>query len=460
MGSEATQFDPASFRDPSGSVFTQDGTLYRTITHGYKTHFEQAESSGLYESLIKDGMLISHTSADVQLPENDEVWKVIAPERIDFISYPYEWCFSELQDAALLTLDIQLRALENGMTLKDATAFNVQFHQGKPIFIDTLSFETYVEGAPWQAYRQFCEHFLAPLALMSYGDVRLNQLLRVFLDGVPLELTGSLLPRRSYLSPSLLMHIHLHAKGQRKYEHAQKKPEVKISRHNLLALIDNLRSIVRKLRPKNQKTEWGNYYEDTNYTKDSFDTKKVIISEWIESVAPKSVFDLGANDGEFSRLASDKGINTIAFDIDPVAVEHNYQTVKRADEAHHLPLILDLTNPSPSIGWGEAERASLKTRGPADLVLALALVHHLAISNNIPLKKIAEYFSSLCESLIIEFIPIDDSQVQRLLTTRENIFDHYTEADFETDFSEYFSIQEKKPVSGSKRQLYLMQKKS
>jgi len=447
----------SSFRDPSGHLFTKDEILYRSVTNSYREHYDYAKKSGFYESLIKDKLLIPHN--EVELETDLEVYKIIRPELIPFISYPYEWCFSELKDAALLTLKIQKQALESNMTLKDASAFNIQFLNGKPIFIDTLSFEKYEEGSAWVGYRQFCQHFLAPLTLMNYKDLHLGQLSRIFIDGIPLELASSILPFKTMFKPSILAHIHLHAKAQKKFSNKTKTTPRKIPKRNLIALIDSLESAIKRLHLKKQNTEWQDYYDNTNYSSDAFIKKKNIISKFLDIAKPKTVWDLGANSGAFSRIASDIGIETVSFDIDPVAVESNYLESKRLGEKNILPLILDLTNPSSGIGWGGEERMSLEERKNADMVFALALVHHLAISNNLPFRKIAEYFSRLSESLIIEFVPKTDSQVKRLLATRKDIFVYYDEENFEKEFKKYFSIESKENVIGSERKLYLMHKK-
>lgn len=448
----------SSFRDPSGSLFVKDGVLYRRIAPIYKQHYEHAQNSGLYHSLITEGLLIPHQ--EIVSDTNDKAtYKIIAPQKIPFISYPYEWCFSQLKDAAILTLTIQKKALNHKMILKDASAFNVQFLKGRPIFIDTLSFENYKEGSAWVAYRQFCQHFLAPLALMCRCDIRLNQLLKIFIDGIPLDLTSALLPRWTFLSPLIAAHIHLHAKSQKKLSKINFKPSWNISRRNLNALIESLETTVRKLVLKKQDTEWANYYQETNYSAESFAGKKKIISEFLKKMHPKAVWDLGANTGEFSRLASEKGIETVSFDIDPMAVEKNYREVKHKKENNLLPLIIDLCNPSPGIGWDNEERLSLRDRGPADMAMALALVHHLAISNNTPFRMIAKSFSRLCAHIIIEFIPKTDSQVKRLLATREDIFPDYHQTAFEKEFCRYFNINDKKGIAGSERTLYLMTKK-
>jgi hypothetical protein len=449
----------SSFRDPSGFLFRKNGVLYRTIAESYKEHYERAQSSGLYQSLTKDGLLIPHKEVEHNGADREDVYKVIAPTQIPFISYPYEWCFSQLKDAALLTLKIQKKALQKSMTLKDASAFNIQFFKGKPILIDTLSFEIYKEGTPWVGYRQFCQHLLAPLVLMSTTDIRLNQLMRIYLDGIPLDLASTLLPKRTYLNLSVALHIHLHAKSQKRYSKKDQKPSWRISREKLIALIDNLEKTVRKTNLKKEDTEWASYYEETNYSAPSFEEKKNIIAEFLESASPKTVWDLGGNTGEFSRLASTKGIETISFDIDPMAVQKNYLEIREKKEERILPLLLDFTNPSPAIGWNNEERMSLQERGPADLIMALALIHHLAISNNTPLAMIAETLSKLCTHLIIEFIPKTDSNVKLLLKTRKDIFPNYTEDGFEKDFTKHFDIKKKKSISGSERLLYRMIKK-
>lgn len=451
---------PGSFRDPSGFLFYQDGILYRQINLSYKRHYDLFMQTGLYEALVNAELLIPHEEVPIEGESPDNAYKVIKPEPILFISYPYEWSFSQLKHAALLTLDIQKRAFEHGMSLKDCSAYNIQFRNGKPIFIDTLSFEPYSEGSPWVAYRQFCQHFLAPLALMHYTDIRLNQFFRVYIDGVPLDLASSLLPFRTHFRFSLLTHLHLHAKSQRYFaDKTVKVREQSVSHHAFLGLIDNLESAINRLKWQPESTEWADYYAETNYSAEAIQHKKQLVAEFLEKSGPKTVWDLGANVGMFSRIASEKDIPTISFDVDPAAVEKFYLDCIKEEEFHILPLLMDLTNPSPGIGWQHQERMSLLDRGPADTVLALALIHHLAISNNVPFRDIADFLSNVCHSLIIEFVPKQDSQVQRLLFTREDIFTEYSRQAFEHEFSTYFIIQDAADIRGSERTLYLMTRK-
>jgi hypothetical protein len=416
----------------------------------------------LYEKLVKAGLLVQHVEADEAPadPTGELAYKIIQPERVPFISYPYEWSFGQLKDAALATLSIQRRALKVGMSLKDASAYNIQFVRGKALLIDTLSFEIYKEGQPWVAYRQFCQHFLAPLALMALKDVRLNQLLRVYIDGVPLDLASQLLPPRTRFNFGLLTNIHLHAGAQKRF--AYSGAEVKsragtMSKQAMIGLIDGLDSAVRKLEWKPGGTEWGNYYDITNYSDAAFEHKKQLVGEWSAKVKPALVWDLGANTGVFSRVAGEGGAYVVSSDIDPTAVEQNYRQVKSEKNENLLPLLLDLTNPSPSIGWANAERDAFGERGPADMILALALIHHLAISNNVPLPQVADFFAKISKWLVIEFVPKSDSQVQKLLVSREDIFPAYTREGFEDAFKQRFKICEAVNVREAERVLYLME---
>lgn len=451
----------ASFRDPSGFVFFHHGQVYRQVNQAYAGGYARLMDSGLYEKLTRAGLLIPHTESDLPAPQPEIAFKVIQPQRVPFVSYPYEWPFGLLKAAALATLSIQKRALKLGMSLKDASAYNIQLVNGKPALIDTLSFEQYPENQPWVAYRQFCQHFLAPLALMAHADVRLGQLLRVHMDGIPLDLASRLLPRRTWLGMGLLVHIHLHARAQKQYAGKTTPTPARpgqFSKEALLGLVESLEGAIRGLQWQPAGTEWGDYYDSTNYSDSAAEAKKNILSGWVDRVQPASLWDLGANDGSFSRIASGKGIDTVAFDIDPAAVEKNYRRLVEQKEKNLLPLLLDLTNPSPALGWHHQERDSLLQRGPAGMVFALALIHHLAISNNVPLDRLADFFAGAGDWLAIEFVPKSDSQVQRLLQTRVDIFPDYTPEGFEAAFATRFEIVEKAPVAESQRTLYLMKR--
>lgn len=449
----------SSFRDPSGFVFSYNKKILRQINLSYKENYEHLENSGLLKHLQDANLLISHKNFASLPGEFINSYKIIEPEKINFISYPYEWCFSQLKDAALLTLKIQKIALNHAMSLKDASAYNIQFHNGKPIMIDSLSFEKYENNKPWVAYKQFCQHFLAPLLLIKYKNYHASHLSKNFIDGIPLDIASTILPFYTYFNFSILTHIHLHAKTQSHFaDKGVTKDKVKISKNSLLALIDNLESTTKNINLKNTKSEWSGYYSATNYSNESFQEKKEIIKDYVNKINPESIWDMGGNEGVFTRIASNNQIKSISFDIDVNAVEKNYQATKIKNEKNILPLVFDLTNPSPSIGWANRERISLKERGTADLIMALALIHHLTISNNIPFKLTAEYFSELGKYLIIEFVPKSDSNTKILLKTREDIFNNYTEEHFEKEYSVYFEILEKNNIKNSERTIYLMKK--
>jgi hypothetical protein len=449
-----------SFRDPSGFVYTRDGTLYRQVNAGFREPFEAFVASGLYDELARDGLLVAHKQVALEYAATPAAHAVLEPERIEFISYPYEWSFGQLQEAAVLTLEIQERALRKGFTLRDSSAYNVQFQGGRPVFIDTLSLEPWEVGRPWAAYKQFCEHFLLPLMLMSSRDIRCGTLLRSYVDGIPLDFGSRLLPRRSWISVPAVLHIHLHAWAQGRYAGSAVSTAAKgksMSQQSLLTLVRNLKSAVQRLSWRAAGTEWAEYTSDNNYSEMASRSKRAMVVGHLAGTKPRMVWDLGANTGEYSRAARETGAYVVSFDVDPAAVERNYRRGRSEGETGILPLLLDLTNPSPGQGWAGRERLSLKERGPADAILALALVHHLAIGHNLPLDRIAEYLSSLGRHLIIEFVPKSDSQVSRLLLSRPDIFPGYTKEGFEAAFQQHYQIRSVARVEDSERWLYAME---
>ncbi len=460
--SVSVQEHPASFRDPSGVVFRgSDGTLLRQVNPVYASDYRQLMDGGLYARLVADGLLIEHDELDSHRELDDQAYCVLRPRELPFISYPYEWSFSALQEAALLTLRIQRTAMEFGMSLKDASSFNVQFDGVSPIFIDTLSFEAYEVDRPWDAYGQFCRHFLAPLALMAYVKPELNRLLSVYIDGVPLDVASKMLPMKTRFQFGLLMHLHMQAKfvaaySETEIEGGEKVKDRKLSRQGLISLLENLEKCVSRMSLRVGGTEWGDYYESNSYDSAGFEQKQTIVREFLERIQPETVWDLGANTGVFSRLAAEIGATVYGFDVDPACVEMGFRHCRREKIKKVMPLYLDLTNPTPAVGWAHQERLSLAERGPADVVMALALIHHLSISNNLPFQRVARYFRELGRQLIIEFVPKTDPQVKRLLRSRKDIFESYDQETFEAAFSEQFAIVDRHAVGSDGRVLYLM----
>jgi hypothetical protein len=378
------------------------------------------------------------------------------------VSYPYEWSFSQLQDAALLTLSVHLAALNHGMVLKDATAFNVQFVDAKPVFIDTLSFDFYQEGAPWVAYGQFCRHFLAPLLIMKYVAVDLIRLQSLFLDGVPLEVASAMLPLRTHLNPQVKANIHMHAKSLRKHEQEfadSRQPKLGLASQK--NIVSSLKNFIREMRPQAQ-SEWGDYYSLANYDNDAFRFKERTVARWVKENGVTKLWDIGGNDGHFSRLVQEFCEWILCTDIDPVAVDKNYRLCRERNETKIVPLVVDYMNPTPGLGFANGERGDLQSRVrqlAPDCILSLALIHHLCISNNCSFEMLADSFVSTAGQLIVEFVHPTDSWADKLLRAKRDarhLFDFYNKQNFESVFSRYYEIIEEAAVPGSERTLYLM----
>ena len=448
---------PSSYRDPAGFIFSKNGVLYRQVNKVFSKDFDFFLTSGCYEKLVNKGMLIPHEVINENLTGDKEMYTTLQPAPIPFISYPYEWSFDMLKDAALLTLDLLKEAMDLGMILKDATPYNIQWHSGKLIFIDSLSFEQYDETKPWIAYRQFCECFLSPLLLSHHSKMPLQELLLAYSDGIPLLVTQALLPWKTKFSFHTYLHIHLHAKYSLKKPSATGEKTI-FSKRKLLNLITSLEILIKKLRLPESKSTWSDYYDEAAQRKDYLEHKEKIIGKWLGKIKPESVADFGANTGEFSKLAATQNIKVIATDFDAFCINTLYKEIKKNSEKNILPLVLDLSKPSPAIGVNNDERDSFIHRTQVDLALALAMVHHLAIGKNISLGKIADFFKPVCNYLIIEFVPKTDEKILLMLRNKEDIYSQYTEENFRIQFQNHFNIQEKIMIAGSERTLYLMKK--
>jgi hypothetical protein len=452
-----------SFRDPSGRVFVDGERVLRTIQECYRDPWEQVASSGLLESAVQQGLVIPYRECEPMA----EAWKTLAVERIPFVSYPYEWCFSQLKDAALLTLDLQLMALERAMILKDASAYNVQFVGPKPLFIDLLSFEPWSSGAPWVAYRQFCRHFLAPLALCSRRGLWCGSLSRLWMDGVPLAHACRLLPWLSRLTPSLALHLYAHAAMEARHagrtSSAGKVKRVRLTRQALSNLALSLQSAVQAQRAPKHRTQWGDYYDETNYSEEAAAEKAGFVERVAAHHPGRLAVDLGANSGRYSRVLGPHYDLVLAVDMDPLAVERNYVSLREAGPKNILPLVIDLGNPSPDLGWAGLERDSFSRRCQADSLAMLALIHHLVIVDGIPMDHVARFCASLLAprgQLMLEFVPKEDGQVRRLLATREDIFQDYDLAGLQAAFSPLFAQQgEAQPLRGSCRTLLVFERR-
>jgi hypothetical protein len=445
----------SSFRDPSGIVYKEGGTIYRQINSCYKEQYDYLMQSGLYADLTNRNMLIEHQETPKK-PITDSGVLVLTPQQIPFVSYPYEWAFSALKEAALLSLKIHRKALDYGMVLKDASAYNIQFQSGRPILIDTLSFDFYHDGEPWAAYGQFCRHLLAPLLLMRYVDIRLSRLMSLYIDGIPLDLASRLLKGKGGIFTR--QHIHWHSKSIadniKESSNTDSIRKINIPKKNMIALIESMILFVEGLELKDIATRWSDYETTTSYSETGAASKKELVEKYLKQINPSVVWDFGANDGTYSRLALGLGSQVAAFDSDPAAVEKNFNTSFEKKQ-QLLSLYLDLSNPSPNIGFANRERTSIGERQHPDCIMMLAVIHHVVISNNVPFVKLADWLSSLCRHLIIEFVPKEDPQVQKLLLGRLDIFDDYSEGSFEDSFGTKFNMLQKDSINDSNRVLYL-----
>ena len=448
---------PASYRDNSGFIFQQHGKFYRYIFPVYETHYASLMSSGLYDVLVKKQWLIAHEEISEIKRFDFADGRVLLPQQIPFISYPYEWSFDMWKDAALLTLQIAGIAINKGIILKDATPFNIQFYKGKPVFIDTLSFENYEQGKPWIAYRQFCECFLGPLLLMHYCHPDTSKLFAVYPNGIPMDVLVSLLPKSSKWNLNTQLHIHLQAKFSGKAK-PKAGAQNNFTQQKLQLLLKGLESFVQKLSVKKIKTTWDDYYTDTILGDDYLQAKTKLVQSFISGIDFKTVIDLGANDGHFSLLFNEDKL-VIPTDSDSNCINQLYVQIKKEGRKNLLPLVNNLTTPSPAIGWANAERESMSTRFKADLVLALALIHHLAIANNVPLQLIADWLQPMGAYLIIEFVPKSDEKLKLLLQNRKDIFDDYSLENFKAIFTAIFEIVKEEKVGNTNRVLFLMKRK-
>ncbi|MFA6931205.1 MAG: SAM-dependent methyltransferase [Lentisphaeria bacterium] len=444
----------ASFRDPSGRVFRQQGRLYRSVSSTGLADYLCFTHSGLAEQLQEQKSLIKFTedrrcNGDLFL-ELDE---------LPFISYPYEWCFGQLRDAAILTIQITLSALQKGMILKDASAFNVAWQRGKPVFLDHGSFTIYHEGQPWQAYLQFVKHFLGPLLLMKYQDVRHLEFLRNHLEGIPLDFLSRNLPLKTWFKLCPLLHIHVHAIFQQKCSNSRRSIQGKqpqMPRSRLQDMLQSLLEYLTRMKAPQEQTEWGNYYQDTNYSEKAFSHKKDLVQQFVCQVQPERTVDFGANTGVFSFLAAEHCKLVIAADGDPKAVEFLYQQASK----HYpqvYPVLQDLNNPSPGLGLFNAEREPFFPRAKADLALGLALLHHLHIGSNWTLQHCLELFARTAPNALLEFVPKQDSQVQRLLRSRPDICSDWNLPALLATCRQYYHLCESLPIADSERVLIKLQ---
>jgi ribosomal protein L11 methylase PrmA len=456
----SVSIDAGSFRDPRGRVLIDRGRVLRTVTSSGIADYKHVRDCGLYEQLISQKRLVGIEELDpVAANLGSDVEAVLEHPRIPMISYPYEWGFELLKKAAIFQLEVYLEALRHNVTLTDASAYNVQFVGTAPIFIDHLAFRKYVEGEYWMAHRQFCEQFLNPLLLRSAVGIPHNAWYRGALEGITTSDLGALLPLREKLSWNILLHVVLQAHFQKASLGAAGRSKVSMDKRlpkaSFERMLIGLRDWIEKLRPKGSgKSVWSDYANDNTYSSKAAEQKAQFIRDFVTPTRPQTLWDLGCNTGHYSEVALGAGAEyVVGFDFDHGAID---KAERRATERNlaFLPLVLDATNPTPDQGWGQVERKGLVGRADAEGLLALALVHHLAIGKNVPLPEVVDWLFALAPRGVVEFVPKSDPMVKELLRFREDIFATYDVEHFKSCLLERGRIVRSETVQQSERELF------
>ena len=450
-----------SFRDPGGFVFERGGRIFRVITRHSLDDWNAFAASELRRELERDRLLIGTRPAEpASLPEGLEPGaQVVEHDRVPFVSYPYEWSFAMLKDAALLTLELLECALARGFVLKDATPYNVQFVGSRPVFIDVLSFTRYREGEPWAGYNQFCKMFLYPLMLQAYKRIPFQSWLRSELEGIDPLTFSRLLSLRDRLRPGVLTHVQAHAWLQQRLaaNPTSVRGEIRQARLPKQAIVNNvrgLRRLVERLRSDEEKTIWAEYEHSCSYSEAARNQKEEFVRAAATAQQPRLAWDLGANVGRFSRIAAEHAGYVVAMDADAASIDLLYRQLRKEAAEKTLPLVMDLANPSPDQGWRGRERRSALARGRPELILALALIHHVRISANIPVDSFLEWLARMQSALVIEFVSKEDARVKQLLLNKDDTYEDYDRADFEACLVRHFALERSQALEGGTRFLY------
>lgn len=455
--------EPGSFRDRDGQVFYEHGHVYRGLSASALEDWKALEQSALVPGMFDRGHLIptrlidpvDHWPADLTAR-----WSgFLLHDRVPVVSYPYEWSFGMLKDAALLTLDILQRALDAGLTLKDATAYNVQWRGASPVFVDIPSLQRQRPGEPWAGYRQFCEMFLAPLILQSYKDVAFHSWLRGSLDGIPIDDLARLMSSRDLFRSGVLKHVYLQSRLQSGYADSNRdvKSELKESGFNtelIKANVRGLAKLVEGLEWKQARSEWSDYAEGHSYNASDYARKQEFVRAAVRDRHRDVVWDVGCNTGDFSRVAAVHADQVLAMDADHLAIERLYQELKAGGPGNILPLVNNLANPSPAIGWDLRERTPLIERGKPDLILNLALIHHIVIGANVPVSAFLSWLTGTGADVVVEFVTREDEMVQKLLRNKLDNYDDYNLESFEQQFEKLYEVVSREELKSGKRVIF------
>ena len=447
-----------SYKDPAGFVVKLDDGYYRYISTSYTTEFDHLMKSGLYHKLIDEDLMISHHEVALNA-EFPDFYKKIFPQQLAFISYPYEWSYSQWKQMLLAYVRINEISLKHGMILKDASPYNFTFFNDQCILIDTLSFAFYKDGDPWVAYRQFCEESLAPFLLMHYKDPIWARLYRASINGIPLQFVSKHLPFKTRFNIFCLMHIHLHSRFQNG-KGGKASSGTGLNKEKLEVLLKSIgKNIARKEKPLFKNSIWEDYYEKDIESELYLEDKVNIVKKWLVKSQPDITIDLGANTGKFSSLASSLSRLVYAVESDIFCVDDIHKGNTQVKGNNITTVVADLADPSPGLGWDNQEKSPLLQRLKGDMVMALAIIHHLCLSRNLPIPFIAQLFAATTSRFaIVEFVPKEDPKSVILLQHKGDIFEHYTEESFISSFEEHFRLVASHTFEKSLRKLFLWEK--
>ena len=462
--SPSSRLEPASFRDPDSRVFyAANGDVCRALSADGLADWQRLAATRFFPQLVAEGRLVGSELIEATAP--DGFAAVLRHETIPFVSYPYEWCFGMLREAALLQLDLVAAALAEDMILKDASPYNVQWRGARPVFVDVGSFERLREGEPWAGYRQFCSLFLYPLMLQAWKGVPFNVWLRGSLEGIsPNEVRG-LLSLRDRLRRGVTTHVVLHSRLDRRYEAKDGvRRELKSAGFHkglIEANVNGLRKLVRRLEWRPGPSTWSGYEATTTYTEEDAERKAAFVRAAAASSRWRLLWDLGCNDGRYTRLAAEHADYAVAVDGDAAVIERLYVELSGEGNETILPLTMNLADPSPGLGWRGRERSPLWERGRPELTLCLAFLHHLVISGNVPLRDAVDWLRSLGGALVVEFVTRDDPMAKLLLSRkREGLHIDYERAVFERLLADAFAVERTEELARGTRVLYFARPKA
>ena len=463
--------EPGSFRDRNGRVYYFENEIIRGLSQNALENWQELAKASFFRQFTENGSIVQ-----TQLTQPDATYvnsltlakpwaAYLQHEKIPFITYPYEWCFSMLKDAAILQLELLLAALQEDMILKDSSSYNFQWRGNKPVFIDIPSFEKLQPNEPWVGYRQFCQLFLYPLMLQAYKNVPFQPWLRGAIDGIKPDELCNVMSKFDLLRPGVLLHVYLQKKLQQRHESTTKniKSELRDAGFSKELIVNNgkkLLKLVNNLSWKKIKSEWSDYTQFHSYTDKDHTAKK----EFIEKVSclrhRRLVWDIGSNTGEFSMLVAKHADCVVAMDSDHLAIEKLYQVLHSHRANNILPIIINLADASPNLGWQGLERKSITDRGLPDLTLCLALIHHIVIGANIPMAEFIQWLAKLDSAIVIEFVTKDDEMVKTLLLNKEDNYAEYELENFRRILSQYFNIQHEVMLTSKSRILFYAEQNS